>query len=701
MKKNFIKSFLMTGGLVMGTVGAWANAGDVKTNVFIDFSNEITDGVVAGNPGQMTIGTSTVLVAEIVDGVLFVGNGTNVVEIAEDDRAKSRDVVTFSFEMGTADGSNNYGAFEMKDAEGNNIANLKFAHWDASSTNNTSLGIDLNGENVFSKNRTGEKDVVWDKRTFFTIVFDYKNSTITTTTQINGSAAKDPVTVEMTNTNPIASFHLYAGTAKTTPVRRPKFDNLKITTTEGDYSVSTANYIVKYICNDEEIKPSATRTGDVGAAIELLASDTESFISEDASLKYKYVSDDSNGKVIAEDGTTVVTISFDAVEKVPSAKINYVCNGETVKSETVPLDNLYVGDTYNIPFHKIVIGEDNNTIYEVNKNPSGSYYTESTIISKDISITKVADVKADEINVLLNEDLDGSTGNFADIRASSGSSYDNKSYESSIELPSGRYTVLVRFENQGRGSSLTIGKDTIMKSNAFGKGSWNDNELEVIVSGGKVAWNPGVSKTFDPIDVILIFSRNPHTVEIGAAGLATYTPDRVLNFSEATKIAAYKASVDGETVNLTQVNTVAKGEGVLIRSIDGGATSEDITVIRSADAAADNAFIGTLEDIASLASVTGENGEYTNYILNNGAQGVGFYLANDKKVATGKAYLQINTASGAKPSFIGFGDDTTGINGITTVEKTGDNVFYNVNGQRVANPGKGLYILNGKKVIIK
>ena len=44
---------------------------------------------------------------------------------------------------------------------------------------------------------------------------------------------------------------------------------------------------------------------------------------------------------------------------------------------------------------------------------------------------------------------------------------------------------------------------------------------------------------------------------------------------------------------------------------------------------------------------------------------------------------------------------TTGITTITTDAKMGDNVYYNLLGQPVANPTSGIYILNGKKVIIR
>ncbi len=68
-----------------------------------------------------------------------------------------------------------------------------------------------------------------------------------------------------------------------------------------------------------------------------------------------------------------------------------------------------------------------------------------------------------------------------------------------------------------------------------------------------------------------------------------------------------------------------------------------------------------------------------------------------------KAYMELPSGAPAKLS-LSFGDDdeTTDIENVTSDEETKDNdVYYNLNGQRVSNPQKGVYIHNGKKVIIK
>ncbi|MCD8296918.1 MAG: hypothetical protein LUC88_05035, partial [Prevotella sp.] len=44
--------------------------------------------------------------------------------------------------------------------------------------------------------------------------------------------------------------------------------------------------------------------------------------------------------------------------------------------------------------------------------------------------------------------------------------------------------------------------------------------------------------------------------------------------------------------------------------------------------------------------------------------------------------------------------NASGIKGVT-LQATGDDKFYNLNGQRVTAPRNGVFILNGKKVLIK
>ena len=73
-------------------------------------------------------------------------------------------------------------------------------------------------------------------------------------------------------------------------------------------------------------------------------------------------------------------------------------------------------------------------------------------------------------------------------------------------------------------------------------------------------------------------------------------------------------------------------------------------------------------------------------------------------LAANKAFLRTttNVTSPSAPGFtLDFGTGTTGITEIEKSVNAGNEAVFNLNGQRVAQPKKGLYIVNGKKVIIK
>ena len=104
----------------------------------------------------------------------------------------------------------------------------------------------------------------------------------------------------------------------------------------------------------------------------------------------------------------------------------------------------------------------------------------------------------------------------------------------------------------------------------------------------------------------------------------------------------------------------------------------------------------------TLDYVSDPNGMQANgymYVLSKGSQGVGFYkLADGNTLGVGKAYL-FYTGSNAR-EFLGFGD-TTGINDVRCQKEDVRGEYYDLQGRRVSQPTKGLYIVNGKKVVIK
>lgn len=104
---------------------------------------------------------------------------------------------------------------------------------------------------------------------------------------------------------------------------------------------------------------------------------------------------------------------------------------------------------------------------------------------------------------------------------------------------------------------------------------------------------------------------------------------------------------------------------------------------------------------------TFDDAGYMYYILGKSGEDFGFYWqkgTSGTKVnnAAHKAFLRVSNPSGAKFLSFTFGEETTGINGITVGKaEQGGTVLYNLAGQRVAKGYKGLVIKNGKKYLVK
>lgn len=197
---------------------------------------------------------------------------------------------------------------------------------------------------------------------------------------------------------------------------------------------------------------------------------------------------------------------------------------------------------------------------------------------------------------------------------------------------------------------------------------------------------------------IPVFARKETAiVSVDDKGIATYCPALGADFSGATKIAAYKASVSDNTVILTKVTTVAAGEGVLIRSLTGDAAEEELPTMIEAAENEGNAFVGTLEAI----TLNETDGNCTNFVLYGQNSAVGFYKANKTHVDAGKAYLPIEDSGAATALRLAFSDEATGIGYVEAEKAAQGNETYTLGGVRVKNPAKGIFIKNGKKVTVK
>ena len=190
---------------------------------------------------------------------------------------------------------------------------------------------------------------------------------------------------------------------------------------------------------------------------------------------------------------------------------------------------------------------------------------------------------------------------------------------------------------------------------------------------------------------------NVETVPVTIASgkeYTTLTSASNLNFTDVDGLKPYvvTADISDNKVTLSQRNKMAAGNGMVLKAETPGKTYNVPVFVGAGDDVTGNKMVGS----ATAATPIDADG---GYILKDGV----FQPALAGSLPAGKAYLNIAVTS-AHPLTITFDDEngeTTAIKGVEAQKFMENNKFYNLNGQEVQNPTKGLYIVNGKKVIIK
>ena len=187
-----------------------------------------------------------------------------------------------------------------------------------------------------------------------------------------------------------------------------------------------------------------------------------------------------------------------------------------------------------------------------------------------------------------------------------------------------------------------------------------------------------------------------HSAEVTSAGYATFCAPHALDFTSVVGLTAYTASVSGDVVTFNKVTgTVPAGTGLLLK----GEGNYDIPVVASSTTdVSGNALVGkTAETVIGK-----KTGDKFNYVLKDGANGVGFYQVNNDsyKVRAGSAYLAVafDASTGSAKTFIGLGEETS-VNEELRIQHSELAPVYNLAGQRVDAGFHGIVIQNGKKVI--
>lgn len=214
---------------------------------------------------------------------------------------------------------------------------------------------------------------------------------------------------------------------------------------------------------------------------------------------------------------------------------------------------------------------------------------------------------------------------------------------------------------------------------------------------------------------------------------ATYSQSYPVDYSlnerlNGTAVTAYSVSADYQSnatfVNFTELpnNQSADGEGVILKTFGKLGESHPIfttDVNTKPERLTSNALVGTTGDKATTEFDKAKKDGCQNYILTTKY----FHLGKEDQVIEGNrqcfykwvkgdaksncAYLQLKNPSNANAAktviYLDWFGDTTGIHGMAAPSQvTSGKTYYTLDGRKVTSPTqKGIYIINGKKIIIK
>ena len=223
-----------------------------------------------------------------------------------------------------------------------------------------------------------------------------------------------------------------------------------------------------------------------------------------------------------------------------------------------------------------------------------------------------------------------------------------------------------------------ITEDAVAKLNDHNVTGW-DKEIHIVGSGITVT------------KLELIRGVATETVSVSNAGYATHATTNNVKVPNDVEVMTVTVNDDNSTITLNEVEAgtvIPAKTGILVKAAKGNynfvVTSKEGTTFENNNL------------IAATTEVTSDGAKY--FALTKIGDKVGFAkVAKDVKIPAGKAYLMVENGTPAK--FFGLDGEATGINSVKTAKA--DGAYYTLEGVKTTKPVKGLYIHNGKKIVVK
>jgi len=223
------------------------------------------------------------------------------------------------------------------------------------------------------------------------------------------------------------------------------------------------------------------------------------------------------------------------------------------------------------------------------------------------------------------------------------------------------------------------------------------SRILAVYYGSSISWHaelPSKYEWFDKQEVVLFRKVTDVNASITSAEYATFSSPDALDFSAESGLTVYTASVNAEKMKVTLHEVPSKK-----------VPANTAVVLHGSQGSYKGSIVASAEDLGSndlKVANSDMNGEAGNiYVLNKVGEDVGFYkLKATGTLKAGKAYIEVPGGSGA-PMLSLQDDEVTGLSQKVNGMVGNKIIYYSLDGQRVMHPSKGVFIQNGKKVVIK
>lgn len=229
------------------------------------------------------------------------------------------------------------------------------------------------------------------------------------------------------------------------------------------------------------------------------------------------------------------------------------------------------------------------------------------------------------------------------------------------------------------------------------------------ITGNKwyIGYNGNVTFTFNPTantwSAVPFFTKTIKGAQQGEKYYATFSNSEAVAIPSG--ITAFYAASSDKTNNKVTMTAIENGipanAGAFLEMTAENAEYTFTPAVSTGSVDGNLLVAGT--DAGVAAPVNNGTTTTTNYVLAKQSGNVGFYRVATAITSdyTGKAYLQITSANPAPAFSFDFGEGTTALNEVRSQMEEAREGIFDLQGRRVENPTKGLYIVNGKKVFIK